>query len=241
MKKTIFSLLLLAGIGSANAAPISINVSGTINSAIGTLATELGNTFTANYLISLDGNAATNIDTNSSNNPLETFTSIYTFHSGAYSWSATSSSGGSAGSPYISIRTENDVVFSGFNGGQPFDMIDIWGFSGTGTCPQAVLDVKGYCDQTDMNPGTAFELGLVMGMPANWFGGTNLPNYIPNLDALLGIEVWASEFEGGVKVGSFGATVNSMTVSSVPVPAAAWLLGSGLIGLAGVARKRKAA
>lgn len=29
--------------------------------------------------------------------------------------------------------------------------------------------------------------------------------------------------------------------TAVPVPAAAWLLGSGLIGLAGIARKRKAA
>jgi hypothetical protein len=33
-------------------------------------------------------------------------------------------------------------------------------------------------------------------------------------------------------------SVNS--ISSVPVPAAAWLLGSGLIGLAGFACKRKA-
>jgi hypothetical protein len=32
-----------------------------------------------------------------------------------------------------------------------------------------------------------------------------------------------------------------ITPSAVPVPAAAWLLGSGLLGLAGFARKRKAA
>ena len=39
---------------------------------------------------------------------------------------------------------------------------------------------------------------------------------------------------------SQGATSYSMTVSNavVPVPAAAWLLGSGLIGLASIARRR---
>lgn len=36
------------------------------------------------------------------------------------------------------------------------------------------------------------------------------------------------------------ADVDGVSVSSVPVPAAAWLLGSGLLGLAGVARRRMA-
>lgn len=34
--------------------------------------------------------------------------------------------------------------------------------------------------------------------------------------------------------------IDNILVSTVPVPAAAWLLGSGLLGLIGVARKRKA-
>ena len=40
---------------------------------------------------------------------------------------------------------------------------------------------------------------------------------------------------------SVWAHPTSFTVSSVPVPAASWLLGSGLLGLIGVARKRKLA
>lgn len=36
------------------------------------------------------------------------------------------------------------------------------------------------------------------------------------------------------------ATLNISPVSAVPVPAAVWLFGSGLIGLAGIARRKKA-
>jgi len=39
----------------------------------------------------------------------------------------------------------------------------------------------------------------------------------------------------------FAWAVRSGDVSVVPIPAAVWLFGSGLIGLLGVARRRKAA
>jgi len=46
---------------------------------------------------------------------------------------------------------------------------------------------------------------------------------------------------GGPFIGFSPAFSGTATVSAVPVPAAVWLFGSGLVGLAGVARRRKAA
>lgn len=39
---------------------------------------------------------------------------------------------------------------------------------------------------------------------------------------------------------SYNFSIDNVTISSVPVPAATWLLGSGLLGLAGVARRKEA-
>ncbi len=41
--------------------------------------------------------------------------------------------------------------------------------------------------------------------------------------------------------GSMGGTPVSLNISAVPVPAAVWLFGSGLVGLIGIARHRKPA
>ena len=59
-------------------------------------------------------------------------------------------------------------------------------------------------------------------------------------------EAWFFDFDGGfqnsgINTPSYYAwAVQSGDVSAVPVPAAVWLFGSGLIGLIGVARRKKA-
>jgi len=50
---------------------------------------------------------------------------------------------------------------------------------------------------------------------------------------------WTSIFYGGAFPGQTGTYNVSGTYAAVPVPAAAWLMGSGLAGLAGLARRRR--
>jgi hypothetical protein len=52
---------------------------------------------------------------------------------------------------------------------------------------------------------------------------------------------WTSLIVGGPFGGNTGSWILNGTVSAIPVPAAVWLLGSGLVGLVGVARRRKSA
>jgi hypothetical protein len=44
----------------------------------------------------------------------------------------------------------------------------------------------------------------------------------------------------GMENGPFPGFNAAFNLQAVPVPAAVWLLGSGLVGLVGVARRRKA-
>jgi hypothetical protein len=101
------------------------------------------------------------------------------------------------------------------------------------------------CD-SGCNPGDPSISGLYVGS----FGGlsgdqaiarlnftlNNGPSATISMNAAVSGGTWSS-FESGNFTNTYsGATVNA--TSAVPVPAAVWLFGSGLLGLAGVARRR---
>ena len=85
-------------------------------------------------------------------------------------------------------------------------------------------------------------LGTVVGNNIgddSFYGGTAEDRFfsVVNTGGISKIRIWNSEMSGG---GS-GIEVDHLQYgSAVPVPAAAWLLGSGLLGLVGVARRKAA-
>ena len=131
-------------------------------------------------------------------------------------------------------------VGAGFlTAGQAFTVDFDWkGTNGIG----GVIDIRvfselsgGGVSKTDILAG-----GTGAGLTADWtnFG---LVNLTAGPDVSGGVTV---EFTAicGADAGCFSNLgIDNVTVSAVPVPAAVWLFGSGLLGLVGVARRKKAA
>ena len=79
-----------------------------------------------------------------------------------------------------------------------------------------------------VNPDGSITIAL-LGLPAT-------PEGAALADAVVGAQLFG--FDAAIFL---GGTITLTPVAEIPIPAAAWLFGSALMGLAGVARKRKAA
>ena len=109
----------------------------------------------------------------------------------------------------------------------------IWGGDPFTTLPQAFVTIQSswpdYPDETGI-----FVMGLILGSPLTNAGGTITVVYHPS-----SVEVICAG-PTGCNEGNIAAIrrITGGSVSTVPIPAAAWLFGSGLIGLIGVARRK---
>ena len=89
------------------------------------------------------------------------------------------------------------------------------------------------------------QTGAVPGQAAgDWFGIG--PNNVNALGSAANFYMLSSNGTGAARVFEFAdvrltanGTLMSVATAPVPLPAAVWLLGSGLIGLAGIGRRRK--
>ncbi len=130
---------------------------------------------------------------------------------GAGSWSGTTASG--AFNYDYSLNAGEVAVGLLFNWGAAVDIAVLQIFDcSTGAC----LGVNNDAAHTTVNADT----GVVESTPHPLVPGTFMDN---------------GPFAGQ------HATFEGVAVSAVPVPAAVWLFGSGLLGLVGVARRKKAA
>lgn len=143
---------------------------------------------------------------------------------------------------FRSLGKKGAAVFSFSDGISAFtDSVTIWETSfncgaASGVCPSHPESVKIY--GSDSWDGTSFS-------SLGWTDLT-LEGAIKNGDAQNGATV---SFTGNYKFLLFvdqsntpdGFDIAKMDVTAVPIPAAAWLFGSALVGLVGVARRRRSA
>jgi hypothetical protein len=128
-----------------------------------------------------------------------------------------------------------DSYFGAVNtlGGSPYELLG----AGTGT----TNDNGGFTIGTDFPADVA-------NASASGFGNQNV--YFSKSSAKTGTGATTSEYAGDASIGGFsyftltsaGALTYTYTaLSAVPIPAALWLMGSGIVGLLGVGRRRSGA
>lgn len=72
----------------------------------------------------------------------------------------------------------------------------------------------------------------------DYFSSTSLPNTLDMTQAIPALTSMKLRFNVDDSV-YYGLDITSASISTVPVPATVWLFGSGLIGLIGIARRKK--
>ena len=157
-----------------------------------------------------------------------------------------------AGSLDLTEATLSSSIGNQVGGVIPDSLFQIGNITGVPT--QFYLNPVGFSGPSTIGPGTAFTrassgTGDLTGV--NFSGSPNIavPNGYTFGDMLSGTMTMTGHTFSSLGLASgvyewtwgSGATADSYKLNVVPIPAAVWLFGSGLLGLIGIARRKKAA
>ena len=232
MKKTSLSLAIVGLLGTgiaqagflANSTTYTVSVSGGCM-AFGDCTALAQNVGTGSFTITTDGTG-----------------SSYT--AGSYSGILYT------GTPGGNFQTGGPVASSGTVSAAGQLDLDFTGRTGTAQFFPQYAGAAWNIDNNTKQPGTGLYEGFTTGTDSNVDPNTGLPsltltgtNLVATANGFTGTLLSAGNV--GAAWGAFDGTpyseVYNVTVSAIPVPAAVWLFGSGLLGLVGVARRRKSA
>lgn len=232
---------------SVEAAPVTINISATIGDGdvwdSFATSTSSGDVLSGTFVYDTDEANASSSRTTPSYVEGHEFTSFYDFAGAPYAVSINSDGinyPGSVATAPLHIVVNNDLELTadetnGIISDGIYDWIEITGSTTSDYCP--LLE----CTQPDdYIPADGQEWTLaIVASDTNWFtNGSVIPDDLPAsyTPFLIGVDINAI----GVEVGGLATTLDTIEMSAVPVPAAVWLFGSGLLGLVGIARRKKA-
>ena len=136
------------------------------------------------------------------------------------------------------LSSHYDVTMTEIGGGLfNLDSFDFAGVKEDGVIYEGNIGVTGiFGDGSSITQSFGSD-GFVDGMT---IGGTDIPDFqtfYVGEEGWYGLTSVTFTHTGNMLAGSFA--IDNIHVSAVPVPAAVWLFGSGLIGLTAVARRKK--
>lgn len=240
LRNTLIGFFAVTLSVTASAAPVSLTVSGVFSSATGTLSGLLNQSYASNFGYDTDTSLAQPGSLVFLPGSVQILNAVF-------------------GSPYTVSPFINGALF--YTGGDTVIQIAHNGYINSalsnGMFPEGTYDTltlngrkPGWsCTFNGLSLGVCDGVNFGVSFVGNFFASdltqaTQMPDAV-NPDNVVTAIVHIEKWENGIQTGSayqFGqisGSANSFeVVSAVPVPAASWLLGSGLLGLAGMARRK---